>query len=113
MGEFAEIPLARAAAKGKRSLAQKLVEARAEIGYALHGAVEGGHGQVVDDLLEAGASVAATDSGGRTPLHIAAREGKTEMVQLFLVRGADIGALDDPSLYRSSWPPKVVMKLRR
>lgn len=89
------IPLERAAAKGSRGVAQKLVEARAEIGDALHGAAGGGHAEVAGDLLEAGASIAATDSGGRTPLHNAARGGKTEMVRLFLLKGAGIDVLDD------------------
>lgn len=89
------IPLERAAAKGSRGVAQKLVKARAEIGDALHGAAGAGHAEVAGDLLEAGASIAATDSGGRTPLHNAARGGKTEMVRLFLLKGACIDVLDD------------------
>lgn len=70
--------------------------AGAKIGDALHAAARGGHGSVVTDLLENGASsVAATHTEGMTPLHAAAaREGKTEMVQLLLLKGADIDAMD-------------------
>lgn len=47
-------------------------------------------------LLENGASVTAKDTSafGNTPLHIAARQGNTELVQLLLLKGADKDALD-------------------
>lgn len=44
-------PLELAAARGNRSLAQKLVAAGATIGHALHEAVGGGHGDIVRDLV--------------------------------------------------------------
>eukprot|EP00752_Nemacystus_decipiens_P010695 g9525.t1 len=83
-------PLERAAAEGKRGLVQRLVRrAGAKIGKALHGAVEGGHRDIANDLLESGASLAAKDREGYTPLHLAARQGETEMVQLLLLKGAN------------------------
>lgn len=71
------------------SLAQKLVRAGAEIQDALHEAVQDGHGGIVNDLLENGASVTAKDRLGRTPLHVAAGRGEKETVQLLLQKGAD------------------------
>ena len=56
-GQWAELlkdPLDRAAGQGNRGLAQKPVAAGAQIGDALHKAVRGGHGRVVNDLLESG-----------------------------------------------------------
>lgn len=81
-----------AAANGKRDLAQKLVRAGAEIGDALHEAVGGRHPDVVNDLLECGASIDTKDSRfGMSPLHFA-REA--DIVQLLLLKGADKDAVD-------------------
>lgn len=66
-------------------------EAGAQIGDALHEAILGGHGEVVEDLLENGASIAAeATEDGRTLLHSAAVVGKPEMVQLLMLKGADM-----------------------
>lgn len=43
--------------------------------------------------LENGASIGAKTCEGETPLHVAAREEKSEMVQLLLVKGAAIDEL--------------------
>ena len=94
--ELLRAPLERAAAKGNRGLALKLVGAGAKIGDALHAATRGGHGGVISDLLDNGASLAAKENmGGMTPLHVAAREGKPEMVQLLMLKGADKEALNN------------------
>eukprot|EP00752_Nemacystus_decipiens_P007707 g6890.t1 len=85
-------PLERAAAKGERRLAQKLLEAGADIGDALHAAIGGGHGEIMNDLLEDGASFDAEDEDGYTPLHTAAYYGKTEMVQQLLLNFPEDGA---------------------
>lgn len=77
-----------AAARGNKGLTQKLVEAGADIENALHAAVRGGHGEIVNYLLENGAPV--TNNGimnDGTPLHIAAMHGETEIVQLLLLKG--------------------------
>ena len=102
-----QVPLLQAAAKGNRGLARKLVGAGAEIGGALHVAVRGGHGGIVNDLLKSGAplngkdalctcraTADSRDAGGKTPLHVAAIEGRPAMVELLLLKGADKDGLD-------------------
>lgn len=87
--------LERATADGKRGLAHKLVGAGAEIGDALHHeTVRGGHGKIVIDLLEIGASFNANDTKGSTPLLVAAGRGETEIVQLLLLKGAATNVFD-------------------
>ena len=82
--------LKRAVGQGNNGLTHKLVEAGAHMEDALHAAVGGGHGDVVNDLLANGASISSKHTEcGRTPLHVAAQEGKPEMVQLLLLKGAD------------------------
>lgn len=43
-----------------------------------------GHTQCVYVLLEAGVDINVRDAKGRTPLHIAARHGKSEIIRLLL-----------------------------
>ena len=72
-----------------------MVEAGEQIGDALLAAVRGGHGEVVTDLLENGEAIAAKSTvDGRTLLHVAAEEGKPDIVRLLMLRGADKDALD-------------------
>ena len=92
-----------AADKGDRGLAQRMVRAGAEMGDALHEAVGGGHGDVVSDLLQSGASIDAKDRDGSAPLHIASDQGETEMVQLLLLKGADKNAFD-----ANNWTPLYI-----
>ena len=96
--QWAEVlkgPLELVAGLGHIHAVQKLVEAGAQVGNALHIAVEGGNGEVVTDLLENGASINALDTTyGKTPLHVAADDGKTEMVKLLMLKGADINVMD-------------------
>ncbi len=99
--ELLKGPLERAADRGNGGLAQKLIAAGARIGDALQAAVRGGHGEAVNVLLEGGASFETKSTKyGRTPLHIAAEEGKPEMVQLLMRKGADKDALDG-----NEWTP--------
>eukprot|EP00752_Nemacystus_decipiens_P010676 g9507.t1 len=90
--------LERAVAKHKRDLSQRLVRAGAEIGEALHKALLVGNDEIVNDLLESGASLAAVDAEGRTPLHLAILRDKAEIVQLLLAKGADIDAFDSHAI---------------
>eukprot|EP00752_Nemacystus_decipiens_P007696 g6879.t1 len=88
-----------AAAMGYRDVTQRLVKGGAEIGDAFHRAVQGGHGDIVRDLLESGASITAKyTTTGHTPLHVAAGWGKTDLVQLLLLKGADKDALDNEEM---------------
>lgn len=90
--KWLNVPLERAAAEGKRGLAQRLVGKGAEIGNALHAAVRGGHGEIVNDLLESEASFADKGTQGRTPLHVAAQDGHLEMLRVAIEHGADVEA---------------------
>jgi len=51
--------------------------------------------RVVDALVAAGASVAATDAEGGTPLHSAAVAGSLPLASCLLGHGADPSAKDD------------------
>lgn len=59
---------------------------------ALHGAIAGRRTDVTVFLLDHGADPEATDSGGNTPLHLAAHEGTPEVVELLLRRRVDVNA---------------------
>ncbi len=88
-----------AATKGlDRGLAQKLVEAGAPIGLALHAAVRGSHGYLVNHLLEnecAPIDVYCRDINDNTPLHVAARMGEAEIVRSLLLKGASKDARNE------------------
>ncbi len=55
----------------------------------------GGDPQILHLLLAAGANPNIPDTGGFTPLHLAAQNGNQEMVELLLRFGADKEALAD------------------
>lgn len=59
------------------------------MGTALHEAARDGNEGIVNDLLEGGASVAAKDVDGRTPLHFAAQGGRSQIVQILMLKGVD------------------------
>ncbi|KAI0026616.1 ankyrin repeat-containing domain protein, partial [Vararia minispora EC-137] len=60
----------------------------------LHRAVRTGDDNLVRSLLAAGEDIEARDDGGSTALHIAAKEGRVDIiVRLLLDGGADIDAL--------------------
>lgn len=84
---------------------------------ALHLAAEGGHVEVVQLLLKAGASISActprnkisykcvldlyTPPGGYTALHLAAAHARDEDVKILIEAGAEVGAVsigDGPSV---------------
>lgn len=54
------------------------------IGDSLREDIRGDRRGVVHDLLESGGPVEAKDADGKTLLHIAAKEGNAEMMQLLL-----------------------------
>ena len=60
----------------------------------LREAAKGGHEEVVEALLKAGAQVEAKDKDGGTPLHWAAEKGHEKAVGVLLKAGADIEAKD-------------------
>ena len=65
----------------------------------LHGAAEGGHGEIVELLIVAGADLHARTvpmlgGGGWTPLHSAARQGHREIVELLIANGSDVNSRD-------------------
>ena len=76
------------------------VNAKREDGSTpLHGAAEGGHGEIVKMLIAAGADLHATTvpmlgGGGWTPLHSAARQGHRGIVELLIEKGTDVNAMD-------------------
>ena len=55
----------------------------------LHNALAGGHIDIVDILIAAGASARARQGGGWTPLHAAVRNGNLDAIRLLLAHGAD------------------------
>lgn len=59
---------------------------------ALHSAVCGGHIDVVEVLLRAGADFRAVGPDGESPLHLAASAAKAEIVSVLLRYGASISA---------------------
>jgi ankyrin repeat protein len=61
---------------------------------ALHHAVQGGHSELAELLLDRGSDISAVDAWSQTPLHIAAYEGNPALVALLLARGADVTARD-------------------
>lgn len=50
--------------------------------------------QIIMTLIEAGAEIEARDGEGKTPLHIAARAGRTEEIVMLLYYGADMQTHD-------------------
>lgn len=61
----------------------------------IHSAVAGGHDDVVEILISAGADVNATQRHGWTPLHGAAQNGSLVTVERLLAAGADRAARND------------------
>jgi hypothetical protein len=61
----------------------------------LHLAAERGRKEIAEVLLDNGAKIDAKNNLGRTPLHIAAGYGQKAVLELLLARGADAGAKDN------------------
>ena len=66
-----------------------------ELGDKLVTALENGHKDVVQWLLDAGADVNAKDTWGRTALMKASLNGHKDIVQLLIEAGADVNVKDN------------------
>jgi len=92
-----EAPVADAAQAGDIAQVRALLQQGADVNAAqadgltaLHWAAMNNHGDIVDVLLYAGATVRPlTRVGGYTPLHLAARAGHAEIVTKLVAGGAD------------------------
>jgi len=88
-----ETPLMIAALRGDLSTARRLVELGAQInreGWTpLHYAATGGHVPMTRWLLEQSAYIDAESPNRTTPLMMAARQGRTNIVELLMEEGAD------------------------
>jgi hypothetical protein len=87
-----------AAKRGYTDLVRMLIGIHVDLNFPAHGqgnttplmiAAQLGHEVIAELLIQAGADMAAEDSDGRTPLHIAAAAGKLQMVRRLLARGAE------------------------
>ena len=63
----------------------------------LHLAADGGHVEVAELLLNAGADIESGSGSGRRPIHRAAHGNHGHLLQLLIARGADIHASDEVS----------------
>ena len=89
--------LCRAAQFGLSNIVRKLLKFGASLEDAvslqnstpLHLAARHGHADVVEVLLEKGASLTALDEDGRTPLHVASKYSQTTVLSLLLAARAD------------------------
>ena len=86
---------------GNFDAAQTLLDAGADPNLAytgfikaapLHSALSGKHSDIVQLLLERGASPLAPSGEGWTPLHYAAHNGDSDLVRYFLSKGANLQA---------------------
>jgi ankyrin repeat protein len=96
----ADAPVADAAMKGDRDSVRALLKKGADVNQpqgdgmtALHWAANGGHADLVDTLLYAGANVRAmTRLGAYTPLHLASQSGHATIIAALAKAGADVNA---------------------
>lgn len=68
----------------------------------LHNAADGGHALIIEDLINAGASIHVKDAYGDTPIHIAAGKGHSVVVNLLLKKGASVDAKNKEGIYTAS-----------
>mmetsp|Transcript_88067 Transcript_88067/g.174766 ORF Transcript_88067/g.174766 Transcript_88067/m.174766 type:complete len:142 (+) Transcript_88067:81-506(+) len=67
-----------------------------------HAIFHGAPGEILDDLIAAGADTCATDDRGWTSLILAANRGFTDVVQKLLDKGAD-PHFEDPLGHTARW----------
>jgi ankyrin repeat protein len=96
-------PLGLAAYFGKSETVKYLIKAGADVNSPsrnslkvtpLQSAVAGGHLEITNLLLEAGANPNVHEGGGHTPLHTAAQNGDVELVRCLIFGGADLEAIN-------------------
>ncbi|KAF8245176.1 hypothetical protein K440DRAFT_604272 [Wilcoxina mikolae CBS 423.85] len=82
-----------ASSKGQLDIVDTLLKSQEVLGFdmvpALHAAISGGHQELVERLLNAGANVNAIVGKGRTALQFAALEGHRGIVETLLKSGAN------------------------
>ena len=83
-------PLSWAAEKGHEEAIKLLIAKGADI--SLHLAVRLGDVARVRSLIEDGADVNDENTGGETPLYVAAAKGHKEVAELLIAKGADVNA---------------------
>lgn len=96
----AAAPVADAAMKGDREAVRTLLKQGADVNQpqgdgmtALHWAAAGGHADLLETLLYAGANVRATTRlGSYTALHVASQAGHAAIITTLLKAGADVNA---------------------
>lgn len=100
-----ETPLHKAAANGRKLVAEFLLSSNAEVDAKdndgltpLHMATASGHLDVVILLLAKGANANAKDNENDTPLHLAAANGHKAIAELLLARKVDVNALNSKGL---------------
>jgi ankyrin repeat protein len=98
INRFGESALALAALNGHTALVRALVEGGAPVNMpgwgAIHYAVFNGHAAIVEYLIERGADLNARAPNRYTPLMLAARNGRCEVVRILLAAGANPGLGD-------------------
>lgn len=82
-GEWLQAPFQRAAANGDGPLSLALLKAGAT-GCHLHPAIRGGQQELLNKLLELGASASIRDESGNAPIHVAASVGHGDIVGTLL-----------------------------
>ena len=95
-------PLNWSALKGHRDAVILLLNNGADVSIcdvkynqtSLHGAADGGHCGVIEELLKSKADVNAKDSGGIAPLHFAAFKGHRDAVKMLLKNGANVNSVN-------------------